>query len=238
MDYSAVDVCSEGVYFFADRLLPQRYGGHKEIVERHPDLAAFLPIEPVAWGANATSVLITVSASVDLLNVLLWSPPAPAECCSEPIPDAEYIVSGCHDSFVLWSQGSPVIYVVGGNRCGQLAVEEEVIDTLQLVRLPCSVEKLVLSKMHCLVLDTEGHVWGWGSNLYGQLGLDSVTSKSPVVRICVEGVADIAVSFWTSAFLLQDGSVLVTGTCPDLPGFVVESEATPSDPDATFLDTS
>ncbi|KAH0473653.1 MAG: uncharacterized protein KVP18_003421 [Porospora cf. gigantea A] len=236
MDYSAVDVSSEGVFFFADRLLPQRYGGHKEIIERHPDLAAFLPIEPVAWGANATSVLMTVPASVDLLNVLLWSPPAPAECCSEPIPDAEYVVSGCDDSFVLWCPGSPVIYVLGGNRCGQLGAEEEVIDTLQIVRLPCSAEKLVLSKMHCLVLDTEGNVWGWGSNLYGQLGLDSVTSKSPVVRICVEGVVDIAVSFWTSAFLLEDGSVLVTGTCPSMPGCVVECVEEALDPEATFLD--
>ena len=32
-------------------------------------------------------------------------------------------------------------------------------------------EKIALGKYHCLAIDTDGHLWVWGGNFYGQLGL-------------------------------------------------------------------
>jgi hypothetical protein len=53
--------------------------------------------------------------------------------------------------------------------------------------MPCAAERLVVGDTHSCVIDSEGRLWCWGSNVFGQLGRDSTAPAercpAPVVGL-------------------------------------------------------
>lgn len=65
---------------------------------------------------------------------------------------------------------------------------------------------------HSLVLKSDGTVWAWGLNMYGQLGDGTNTDrKMPVQVKGLDNVAAIAGGVWHSIALKTDGTVWVWG---------------------------
>ena len=65
---------------------------------------------------------------------------------------------------------------------------------------------------HCLALNSDGKVWAWGNNSYGQLGIgDKETVLTPVVIDKLTQIEDIAVGYNYSAALDKEGNVWVWG---------------------------
>ncbi len=73
------------------------------------------------------------------------------------------------------------------------------------------VVKVVDGFDHCLVLKTDGSVWGTGSNNQGQLGLGEQSSSHGFVEIWPSGATDIAAAAHMSLILLNDGTAYGMG---------------------------
>ncbi len=73
------------------------------------------------------------------------------------------------------------------------------------------VVKIVDGSDHCLVLKTDGSVWGTGSNKQGQLGLGEQPSSHGFVEIWPSGATDIAAEDRMSLILLDDGTAYGMG---------------------------
>lgn len=65
---------------------------------------------------------------------------------------------------------------------------------------------------HSLALKSDGTVWAWGSNLYGQLGNASTTNtNTPVQTLLLNNVIAIAAGGWHSVALKNDSTVWTWG---------------------------
>lgn len=63
---------------------------------------------------------------------------------------------------------------------------------------------------HTMALKTDGSLWAWGSNLYGQLG-DGTLQQSLVPKQIGTGFSKIAANYKNSAAIKLDGSLWVWG---------------------------
>eukprot|EP01119_Soliformovum_irregulare_P008130 TRINITY_DN2102_c1_g1_i11.p1 TRINITY_DN2102_c1_g1~~TRINITY_DN2102_c1_g1_i11.p1 ORF type:complete len:294 (-),score=65.12 TRINITY_DN2102_c1_g1_i11:386-1267(-) len=100
------------------------------------------------------------------------------------------------DEFSLAMSGDHV-YSWGDNGSGQAGMG---IDAPQVISVPGQIEglkpgiKICAGYHHALLLTREGHVYAWGHNLYGQLGLGDTTNRlEPVQLSCEVAFADICV---------------------------------------------
>ena len=71
---------------------------------------------------------------------------------------------------------------------------------------------------HCIALKSDGSVWAWGLNIYGQLGDGTNTNKTTPVRVTgpagygnLMGVVAVSVGAWYSMALSTDGKVWTWG---------------------------
>lgn len=65
---------------------------------------------------------------------------------------------------------------------------------------------------HSLALNSDGKVWGWGNNLYGQVGnVTDETVQTPIMIEKLTQIEDIAVGFDFSAALDKEGNVWTWG---------------------------
>lgn len=66
---------------------------------------------------------------------------------------------------------------------------------------------------HTMVLASDGTVWAWGFNVYGQLGNGTVNfvQKTPVQATGLDNVKSISAGCWHSLALKNDGTVLAWG---------------------------
>ena len=75
-----------------------------------------------------------------------------------------------------------------------------------------STAKIAAGSNHTLSLRTDGTVWAWGSNLYGQLGDGTTTSSTVPVKVQgLSGVTAIAAGLNQSIALKSDGTVWLWG---------------------------
>ena len=75
-----------------------------------------------------------------------------------------------------------------------------------------SAAKVAAGSNHTLSLRTDGTVWAWGSNLYGQLGDGTTTSSAVPVKVTgLSGVTAIAAGLNQSIALKSDGTVWLWG---------------------------
>lgn len=109
------------------------------------------------------------------------------------------------------------LWVWGGNDKGQLAngtTDSETHRTPTMVNLGFSFTAMSTSHRHSMVLRTDGTVWGWGANEYGQVGTGS--SRQSVVAYPTQvknltGVRTIAAAGHHSLAVKHDGTVWAWG---------------------------
>ncbi|MBT0663490.1 chitobiase/beta-hexosaminidase C-terminal domain-containing protein [Geobacter pelophilus] len=74
------------------------------------------------------------------------------------------------------------------------------------------VTAIASGDMHCLALKSDGTVWAWGANGYGQLGDGGVVNSSLPVQVSgLSQVVAIAAGGYHSLALMQDGTVKAWG---------------------------
>lgn len=89
-----------------------------------------------------------------------------------------------------------VLAVVAVSVCAQVAVRPMVVH----------------GQEHCLMLQSDGTVWSWGQNNYGQLGLGHTTFASVPQRIAsLSNVIQLSAAVRTSYALKRDGTVWAWG---------------------------
>jgi alpha-tubulin suppressor-like RCC1 family protein len=74
------------------------------------------------------------------------------------------------------------------------------------------VVAITAGREHSFAIKSDGTLWAWGSNVYGQLGDGTKTNRTSPVRITsLSGVADVKAGAHHSLALLSDGTVSAWG---------------------------
>jgi alpha-tubulin suppressor-like RCC1 family protein len=128
------------------------------------------------------------------------------------------VVSG--DDFNLAIKNDGSLWGWGSNTSGQLGIGRQggSFYTPMQITLAKNVVAVSAGQAHALALRVDGSVWGWGSNLHGQLGIPASMSLAPrqVVGLPVpvngaSGVKAVVTGTYNSAVLYADGSVWAWG---------------------------
>ncbi|OHB99996.1 MAG: hypothetical protein A3G70_03465 [Planctomycetes bacterium RIFCSPLOWO2_12_FULL_39_13] len=123
------------------------------------------------------------------------------------------ISAGTEYSLVLKSDGT--VWAWGSNTDGQLGTENI---TNWSTNIPTLVENLngviaiISGHYHSLALKSDGTIWTWGYNKYGQLGDGTFSSSYVPVQVKnLNGMIAIACGSWHSLGLKSDGTVWAWG---------------------------
>lgn len=146
------------------------------------------------------------------------------------LPGIDAVAAGYNFSLALGQDGT--VWSWGSNRLGQLGDPSrtgpwEILFPAQIPVLT-GIQAIAAAEEHALALGTNGRVWSWGSNAWGQLGDPSRTRESdgdtPAPVPGLAGVQEIAARGMYSLARLSDGSVWYWGNSPKLG---LRSQATP-----------
>lgn len=74
------------------------------------------------------------------------------------------------------------------------------------------IKSVAVGDAHALALRDDGTVWGWGYNLYGQLGTTLSGASVPLPVTGLDNVVAVAAGGYQSLALKQDGTVWAWGT--------------------------
>lgn len=160
-----------------------------------------------SWGSNAYGQLGTNPGLVSSRN-------QPQQITG--LSNVVAISAGSYHSMALTADGT--VYAWGNNHYGQvgqgsIAVsviwQPTVVPTLPLHR----IKALAAGNLHCLALDTTGHVWGWGYNASGAVGTGNTeTLKVTPVQITTPSlIRAIAAGGYHSLAITDSGTVLSWG---------------------------
>jgi len=140
-----------------------------------------------AWGSNARGELGNGSTTGSDIPVLVSLPPGVT---------ASAIAAGGFHSLAIGSDGK--LYAWGGNGNGQLGNGSTTDSSVPMVvTLPSGVTPTAIATgtYHSLVSGSNGKLYAWGYNNYGQLGNGSTTeSHTPVLVLLPSGVTARAVA--------------------------------------------
>ncbi|MBI4733792.1 MAG: RCC1 repeat-containing protein, partial [Rubrobacteridae bacterium] len=122
------------------------------------------------------------------------------------------ISAGMSDSIALRLDGT--VWAWGYNNCGQLG-DGTTINKTSPVQVPGLTDVVNISAaggMHTLALKSDGTVWAWGHNNYGQLGDGTTINKtSPVQVPGLTDVANVSGGILHSIVFKSDGTVWTWG---------------------------
>ncbi|MFA7150813.1 MAG: prepilin-type N-terminal cleavage/methylation domain-containing protein [Candidatus Paceibacterota bacterium] len=130
--------------------------------------------------------------------------------------NAEGIAAGAYHSLALKSDGT--VYAWGFNGGGQLGD-----DSTTNSSLPVQVKgvggsgnltnatSVAAGYFHSLALKSDGTVYAWGYNNYGQLGDNSTTERHVPIQVSITSVSAIAAGDYHSLALKSDGTVWAWG---------------------------
>lgn len=138
------------------------------------------------WGTNSSGELGLLPRAATIPNNL-----------SLGLSVLAYGIGDSHSAFL---DASGDVYSLGSNSQGQLGVNNSsirststpvkvVAESKERIRNGTKIETIVtvakftdisVGSNHTLAIDTEGNVWGWGNNSYGQLGDNGSVVKEPV----------------------------------------------------------
>lgn len=98
----------------------------------------------------------------------------------------------------------------GGNSHSNVPVQ--VAEPLDPTGFLTGVTKIASGYSHNLALKSDGTVWAWGDNTYGQLGNGNNTASNVAVHVTgISGITAIACGGWHSLALGSDGTVYAWG---------------------------
>lgn len=131
------------------------------------------------------------------------------------VSNAQKIAAGGWHSVVVCNDST--VKAFGENETGQLGngantdsnVPVSVIGLSGVVAVSAGGDQL---EAHSMALKSDGTVWAWGSNIYGQLGNATTTStNTPVQTLLLNNVVAISAGGWHSVALKNDGTVWTWG---------------------------
>lgn len=129
-------------------------------------------------------------------------------------------------NFVAALDKKGIIYTLGSNEFGQLGRRTSERNKLRSL-IPDSVNKLTNKKInhkfidigcglnHVLAINSDNEVYGWGSNLYGQLGINDVEQSIEKFKIPIKNVVQVTGGENHSIFLTKDGCLFTCGRNKD-----------------------
>ena len=129
--------------------------------------------------------------------------------------NAQKIAAGGWHSVVVCNDST--VKAFGENETGQLGngynsdsyVPVSVINLSGVVAVSAGGDQL---EAHSMALKSDGTVWTWGSNIYGQLGNATTTSTNvPVQTLLLNNIVAISAGGWHSVALKNDGTVWTWG---------------------------
>ncbi len=162
-----------------------------------------------AWGANSTGQLGDSTATNSSVPVMVKMPSGVT---------ATAISAGSSFSLAIGSDGNA--YAWGGNGFGQLGDSTKTNSSVPvMVDLPSGVTAKAIAggRLHSLAVGSNGIVYGWGSNIYGGLGTDTVNVPSteilptPVSLPAGLTAAGVTAIRWSSYMLGSNDSVYACG---------------------------
>jgi alpha-tubulin suppressor-like RCC1 family protein len=165
-----------------------------------------------AWGYNNSGQL------GDELNSSINFSKIPLAVNSSNLDSAIMVSAGYQHSLAIGSDG--YIWVWGNNDSGQLGTGNAVNKTIPTYK--DKNNKIILNDIvmvsagfqHSLALQSNGIVWAWGSNEFGQLG-DGSTTNSNVPVIVSElppDIVAISAGYFHSLALTSDGDIWAWGS--------------------------
>lgn len=122
------------------------------------------------------------------------------------------IAGGIDHSLALKNDGT--VWAWGENNYGQLGNGTTTFYSTTPVQVSnlTNIIAIAAEYDHCLALKSDGTVWAWGNNNYGQLGDGSTTNHNIPVQVGnLSNVKAIAVGKYYSAALTSDGKVWTWG---------------------------
>jgi alpha-tubulin suppressor-like RCC1 family protein len=129
------------------------------------------------WGYNAHGQL---GSQNSYTAVPVWNVPLSAQLSQQPgVPIVTAIAAGGNHSLALDSRGT--VWAWGLNSLGQVGNGSYgyPVGSYPYIASPISfpqgttITAIAAGGVHSLALDSEGHVWAWGDNHDGQLGISS-----------------------------------------------------------------
>jgi alpha-tubulin suppressor-like RCC1 family protein len=127
------------------------------------------------WGFNQSG---QVGVSSGPVNVPVRNTPLFAQLHQQPgAPVITAIAAGSNHSLALDSRG--VVWAWGDNSSGQLGIGSFPLGTPPFIATPVTfpetvkVTAIAAGGRHTLAIDSNGTLWTWGFNQFGQLGLSS-----------------------------------------------------------------
>jgi alpha-tubulin suppressor-like RCC1 family protein len=136
--------------------------------------------------------------------------PVPVQ--TQGISDVKALAPGNFYSLALKSDGT--VWTWGYNYSGQLVDGINNFNNYTPVWVPnlTDVKALASGGSHSLALKSDGTVWAWGGNYYGELGDGTTTKRSaPVQTQGISGVTALAAGNSHSLALKSDGTVWTWG---------------------------
>lgn len=115
----------------------------------------------------------------------------------------------------LWMWGKNIHSELGNNGQGDKFYEIEELDSVEYyqttpIKALEHVTSVSLGANHTAAIQTDGSLWMWGSNYYGQLGNGTNTDAGEPVKI-MDGVAAVDLGWSRTAVLKTDGSLWTWG---------------------------
>ena len=125
-------------------------------------------------------------------------------------------------TIVLKEDGT--VWAVGANTYGQLGngtnvSSDEPVQVMIDNKTPLTnVVKISMGALHATALTKDGYVYAWGSNSYGQLGINDTVNKKFATKVLgldtdefLNNIVDIENGFWYSHAVGKDGTVYSWG---------------------------
>lgn len=154
-----------------------------------------------AWGYNTSGQLGNGSYNNSSSPVKV-----PALC------NVVAIAAGGNHTVALKSDGT--VWAWGSNEHGQLGYVTDAYFSSVAVQVPnlSNISAISAGNSHTVALKTDGTVWAWGRNDYGQLGDGTTTAgRSPVQVKDLSDVVSVAVGGNYTVVLKRDGTVWTWG---------------------------